>query len=96
MKIEDCDEWLEFEDENLVLLSPTYIEEIKNLTSFAITQDINFRFIEYKRNFSKSKIYKLYDRGSIFVDYKKELIDKISEYKNLQKIGLNITSKEKK
>ena len=96
MKIEDTNEWLEFEDENLVLLSPSYIENLRNLVSFAITRDINFRFIEFKRKFKKSKIYRLYDRGSILVDAKKELIDNLNEYKNLQKIGLNIISKEKK
>ena len=96
MSVKDCDEWLEFEDENLILLSPSYIENIRDLSSFAITQDINFRFIKYKRSFKKSNVYKLYDKGSVFVDYKPELINQINEYKNLQKIGLNIISKEKK
>jgi len=101
MKVENSDEWLEYEDENLVLLSPAFIENMKEITSFAITKDINFRFIKFRRSkegkkFQKSKVYRLYERGSIFVDYKKELIEKINEYKNLQKIGLNIISKEKK
>ena len=94
MSVKDTDKWLEFEDKHLILLSPSYVENIRNLTSFAITQDINFRFIEYKRKFKKSKVYKLYERGSIFIDYQTALINEINKYKNLQKIGLNITSKE--
>lgn len=102
MKVEDTMDWLEYEDENIVLLSPSFIDgNIRELTGFAITQDVNFRFIEYRRfkkenRFKKSKLYKLYERGSVFVDYKPKLLEKINEYKNLQKIGLNITSKEKK
>jgi len=94
MSVKDTDKWLEFEDKHLILLSPSYVENIRNLTSFAITQDVNFRFIEYKRKFRKSKVYKLYERGSIFIDYQTALINEINKYKNLQKIGLNITSKE--
>ena len=113
MKLQECDEWLEVYHEHLLLLSDTFIDaNLKELTSFAVSKDINFRFIEKngklkeknekkskeeeKKIFKKSNIYRFYERGTIFIDYKVKLKEEIQEYKNLQKIGLNITSKEKK
>jgi len=81
----------------LTLLSDSYISvDIKKYAEFAITSEISFRYLKNdfngnKRTFSKSENIFLYEKGSVFIEPKSELIHDLDN-KNLQKIGYNIYS----
>ncbi len=98
LKVTQTNDNLEYQDKNgyLTLLSDSYITiPIKNNCTFAITSEISYQSLQGKKHstihnkFEKStKIY-LYEKGSIFINSSKELIDNLNN-KNLQQIGYNI------
>jgi len=98
MEISPTNEWLEYRDKNgyTTLISDCYINlPIRDYSDFAITSDITFKYLENefrnkKRVFKKSKNINLYQKGSVFIYPKEDLINHINSFKHLQKIGLNI------
>ena len=99
MEIKPREERLSYQDKNnyLTLLSDSYIDldNIKEACEFAITSEINFRYLKNRFNdkknleFNKSKkSYNFYEKGSIFINPKRELIDALNN-KTIQKIGYN-------
>jgi CRISPR-associated protein Cmr3 len=103
MEITPSSEYLEYEDKNgyLTLLSDSYITlPIKEHCDFAITSEISFNhlqneFRDNKKVFKKSnRVRFLYEKGSVFINPKQELIDNLNN-QNLQTIGLNQHSYQK-
>ena len=98
MQVAQSDEKLDYQDKNdyLTLLSDAYIAiPIKEYCDFAITSEITYQNLQNKKHstikneFKKStKIY-LYEKGSVFINPKDELINNLNN-KNLQQIGYNI------
>ena len=98
MQVAQSDEKLDYQDKNdyLTLLSDAYIAiPIKEYCDFAITSEITYQNLQNKKHstikneFKKStKIY-LYEKGSVFINPKGELINNLNN-KNLQQIGYNI------
>jgi len=103
MKVTPSSEYLEYEDKNgyLTLLSDSYITlPIKEHCDFAITSEISFNYLQNefrdnKKVFKKSnRVRFLYEKGSVFINPKRELIDNLNN-PNLQTIGLNQHSYQK-
>ncbi len=98
MEVEPREDILSYQDKNnyLTLLSDSYIElDIRDYCEFAITSEINFKYLQNRFNnngnleFHKSKkSYNFYEKGSIFVNPKQELIDALNNT-TIQKIGYN-------
>ena len=97
MEVKESEDRLEYQDPNgyLVLLSDSYIDkDISNLCDYAITSEINFKYLDNefkdggKFKFKKSHSYNFYEKGSIFVNPKDELIEFLNN-KHLQKVGYN-------
>lgn len=105
MEVTSTEEQLNYRDKNgyLTLLSDAYIDmpRDKKMSDFAITSEINFRFLENqfkdkKRVFKKSKRqYFFYEKGSVFINPTQDLIDNLNKT-NLQKIGYNIFTQGEK
>ena len=97
MRVIKSNDRLEYDDPNgyLVLLSDSYIDtSIKDKCDFAITSEIRFKYLDNefkdsgKFQFKKSNSYNFYEKGSIFINPKDELL-KILDNKYLKKIGYN-------
>lgn len=69
-----------------VLLSDSYMEEA--MCDFAISSEISFSFID-KALFSKSERRYFFEKGSIFINPKENMLQNIRSYKNLNQIGYN-------
>jgi len=97
MQVIQSDEELDYKDKNgyLTLLSDAYITiPIKEYCDFAVTSEISYaqlinEFNNNIRKFKKSTKIFLYEKGSVFINPKDELITNLNN-KNLQQIGYNI------
>jgi len=99
MEVQNASNTLNYVDKNgyLTLLSDAYIT-LANITEhcdFAITSEISFQTLQNKKHatqhntFQKSKKVNLYEKGSVFINPSKELLENLNNT-NCQKIGLNI------
>ena len=104
MEVEVDKNTLNYKDKNdyLVLLSDAYITiPLKQNCEFAITSEISYRSLINKKHVSKHNEFKksekvfLYEKGSIFIEPKQELLDNLDN-KNLKKVGYNITNLDTK
>ncbi len=101
------DDPLDYRDTNgyVVLLSDSYITlPIREHCKFALTSEISHRNLKGKKSvlrgkengLEKSQTLYLYEKGSLFIEPEKTLLDNLNN-KHLQKIGYNIyTQGEKK
>jgi CRISPR-associated protein Cmr3 len=104
MEVTESDASLDYQDQNgyLTLLGDSYITlDIKEHCDFAITSEISHRNLTNKKHvsqansFSKSQTLYLYEKGSVFLNPSKELMEELKN-KNLQQIGYNIYTKGEK
>jgi len=97
MKIKDVNNWLEFNEfEKNIFISDVYCElPLKENAEFGITKSIPFGYLYTKRVgdtlvFKKNKTIYIYEKGSWLLAPKDKLLNHIKNFKNLQKIGMNI------
>jgi len=97
MSVQKSKKRLKHEDKNgyLTLLSDSLITlPLKEYCDFATTSEISFRNLQNKKHvsqhneFKKSQTVYLYEKGSVIVNPKQELIDNLNN-KNCQNIGYN-------
>jgi len=97
LEIKEDNSLLDYSDNDsyLTLLSDSYITiPLKGNCEFAITREISYQSLKnqkhaYKPNtFEKTEKVFLYEKGSVIINPKKELIDNLNN-KNCQKIGYN-------
>lgn len=97
MSVSKSEDTLEYEDKNgyLTLLSDAYITlPLREYCEFAITSEISFRNLQNKKHFSRHNEFKksdtvyLYEKGSVIINPKPELIENLNN-KNCQQIGYN-------
>jgi len=100
MRVEECSNTKEpklptREFDYILLLSDSYIEvPLKENCDFAVTNETSFAFLKTKfenrkRKFKKSKRYYFYQKGSIIINPKEELLKAIESFENLKQVGYN-------
>ena len=104
LEVSQVNEELNYIDKNgyLTLLSDAYITvDIKKCCDFAITSEISYRSLINKKDvrkpsqLEKSNTKHLYEKGSVFLNPSKELIENLKN-SNLQQIGYNIFTEGEK